>query len=113
MAKQHAYRLIDSAAVAKNLSPIGDVPKTESVVRPLARLEPAQQREVWVKAGFVWDCREWPFLHGRGVGVITGKPPSGTNSMTTEHNWPYRLGRCIAGKASYPCLSPRSVRLFS
>jgi hypothetical protein len=49
--RAHAYRLIDSAKVAQNLSPIGDIqPTHESQVRPLAKLEPEQQREAWKEA---------------------------------------------------------------
>lgn len=50
MHRAHAYRLIDSSNVVSNLSPIGDIlPERESQVRPLARLPPEQQREVWQK----------------------------------------------------------------
>lgn len=49
-ARAQAYRLIDSAKVIENLSPIGDKPATESQVRPLTKLEPEQQKEVWEKA---------------------------------------------------------------
>jgi hypothetical protein len=46
--RAYAYRLIDSAKVVNNLSPIGDIrPTHESQVRPLAGLEPEQQREAW------------------------------------------------------------------
>lgn len=47
--QSHAYRMIDAAVVVGNLqsSPIGEVPKTESQARPLTRLEPEVQREVW------------------------------------------------------------------
>jgi hypothetical protein len=50
--RAHAYRLIDAAGVAQNLSPIGDIPQPthESQLRPLAPLEPEQQREVWKEA---------------------------------------------------------------
>ena len=47
----HAYRLIDSAMVIETVSPMGDrVPENERQTRPLARLEPEQQREAWQKA---------------------------------------------------------------
>jgi len=46
--RQHAYRLMEAAEVAGNLSPIGDnLPTAESQARPLTQLEPEQQREVW------------------------------------------------------------------
>lgn len=50
MKRAHAYRLIESAGVIANLSPIGDIPKTESQARPLTRLEPQQQRDAWQQA---------------------------------------------------------------
>jgi len=49
--RAHAYRLIDSAMVIETVSPMGDrVPENERQTRPLARLEPEQQREAWQKA---------------------------------------------------------------
>lgn len=48
--RAHAYRMIDAASVISNLSPIGDIPQTESQARPLASLTPEQQREVWQTA---------------------------------------------------------------
>ena len=47
--KSQAYRLIDSAKVVSNLSPIGDnlMPINESQARPLTNLPPEQQVEVW------------------------------------------------------------------
>lgn len=40
-------RLIAAAEVVQNLAPIGAIPTHESQVRPLAGLEPEQQREAW------------------------------------------------------------------
>lgn len=50
MTKTHANRLISSAEVTDNLTPIGVNPQSESVVRPLVKLSPDQQREAWLKA---------------------------------------------------------------
>jgi ParB family chromosome partitioning protein len=47
MKRAHAYRLIDSATVIDNLSPIGDIPKTESQARELSSFEPEIQKAVW------------------------------------------------------------------
>jgi hypothetical protein len=49
MKKSHAYRLIDAASVAVNLSPMGDNPKptSERQVRLLTKLEPEQQKTAW------------------------------------------------------------------
>lgn len=47
----HAHRLIEAAEVSGNLLPIGNkMPTTESQARPLAQLEPDQQREAWALA---------------------------------------------------------------
>jgi hypothetical protein len=50
MSNRHANRLIQSAEVIGNLGPIGPIPDSESVARPLAILEPDQQREAWQQA---------------------------------------------------------------
>ncbi len=62
LTRSRAYQLINAAAVisnlstivdtgsAENLSPIGDIPTSESVARPLAALEPDEQREAWTEA---------------------------------------------------------------
>lgn len=50
MSRPQAYRLIEAAAIAENLSPIGDKPTHESQIRPLTGLEPEQQRTVWEQA---------------------------------------------------------------
>jgi ParB family chromosome partitioning protein len=52
MSRPSAYRLMDAAQVAENLSPIGDTPRPthESQLRPLTRLEPEAQRDVWAQA---------------------------------------------------------------
>lgn len=45
--KSYAARLIAAAEVARNLLPIGNKPRSESVARPLAALLADDQREVW------------------------------------------------------------------
>lgn len=50
MSKTHANRLIEAAEVCENLTPAGVIPESERVARPLAKLEPEQQREVWETA---------------------------------------------------------------
>ena len=48
MGRSHAYRLIEASAVIDNLSPIGDVlPENEAQLRPLAQLNPIDQRRIW------------------------------------------------------------------
>lgn len=48
--RQRAYQLIDSVTVKNNLSTPVDIQITEYQIRPLARLEPEQQRTAWQKA---------------------------------------------------------------
>lgn len=56
MSVRHAHRLVDSAEIAQNLLPPAagvtnwSPPKSESQVRPLKGLEPAEQKEVWDRA---------------------------------------------------------------
>lgn len=50
ISRVHAHRLIESASIVNNLLPIGNTPQTESQARPLARLEPEQQRAAWEDA---------------------------------------------------------------
>jgi hypothetical protein len=52
MGKSHVNRLMEAARVMDNLknSPIGEVPKTESQARPLAKLPAEQQPAAWEKA---------------------------------------------------------------
>lgn len=47
LSRFYAHRIIDAAEVANNLLPIGNIPQTESQARPLTRLEPEVQKEVW------------------------------------------------------------------
>jgi hypothetical protein len=48
MGKAHAHRLMTAAPIAKDLSPIGDIP--ESVVREIAKVAPEKRQEVFQKA---------------------------------------------------------------
>ena len=50
MTRMYAHYLIGSASVVENVNNCLQTPVTESQCRPLARLEPAQQREAWQKA---------------------------------------------------------------
>jgi hypothetical protein len=50
MSKAYAHRMIASSEVVSNLSPIGDIPQTESQARPLAKLPPEQQADAWTAA---------------------------------------------------------------
>ncbi len=45
----YAYRLI-AAVVVNNLSPIGNIPKTETQARSLTQLPPEQQQAAWAEA---------------------------------------------------------------
>lgn len=50
LARSTAYQFIDSAKIIENVRNCGQTPQTESQTRPLARLNPAQQKEAWQKA---------------------------------------------------------------
>lgn len=65
MVRRNADRLIQAAEVAENLRPIGLIPQTESQARPLTRLEPEVQREVWNGVIRWWDERV-SVRHGPG-----------------------------------------------
>ncbi len=47
---QHAHRIIAAAAVARNVAPTGETPRSERLARPLTTLEPAAQIEAWSEA---------------------------------------------------------------
>lgn len=49
-ARRTAYQFIDSVKVIDNVRNCAQTPINESQTRPLARLEPEQQKEVWQKA---------------------------------------------------------------
>ena len=48
--RAHAYRLMDAANAVENLSPIGDIPHREAIIRPLTRLPKDEQKEAWSEA---------------------------------------------------------------
>jgi len=81
MARQHAYRLMDSAAVTENLrvSPIGDkaLPTTESQARPLTQLDPEDQPVAWElaieKAG---DGKVTAAIVEQAVAELSDDPPT-------------------------------------
>lgn len=50
MGRAHAYRLIESANVITNLSPMGDIPTSERQARELVGLEKEQQQQAWKEA---------------------------------------------------------------
>ena len=61
--KTHANRLIASAEVIKNLTPIGVIlPQNEAQIRPLTSLSPEDQQRIWQKA-----------LNSAPNGEVTGK----------------------------------------
>lgn len=50
MSKTQANRLIGAASAASDLTPIGVIPSSESVVRPLVSLSTQQRQKAWQKA---------------------------------------------------------------
>jgi hypothetical protein len=83
MARSHAYRLIEASKVIDNLSPIGDgiLPQNESQARALARLKPADQRNIWrefIESGTALSAsniRRFIKKHGKNRGAGTGSNP--------------------------------------
>lgn len=50
MARRTAYQLMDAVAVVDNVCQGAQIPTTERQVRPLAKLEPEEQRTAWQRA---------------------------------------------------------------
>jgi hypothetical protein len=49
--RSYTNRLIGAVVVVNNLAPIGPIPNSESVIRPLTKVkDPEKQREIWHKA---------------------------------------------------------------
>ncbi len=84
MRRAHAYRLIESAGVMDNLSPIGDRPATESQARPLAALSADEQPAAWTAATERAKAEERPVTardvqsevdkRRKDAGVLTVRP---------------------------------------
>jgi hypothetical protein len=94
--KSHAYRLIDASLAYRNVSPIGDkLPTSESQLRPIAKLLPEQQVEVWQEvakdkvptAKEVQECVNEKFPKPKKANVVVDKPivdiPVVDNTTTT------------------------------
>ncbi len=75
MSRAQAYRLIEAWQVIDNLSPIGDMlPVNESQARPLARLDPLEQRDAWKR--FLATGNDLSASNIKAV-IRTGKTTSG------------------------------------
>ena len=89
--RAYAYRLIGSAQVVDAVSPIGiQIPSNERQTRPLARLEPSQQREAWQKAVETAPEGKVTAAHvSKVVKEITGEQPKNKpepKPTIPEHN---------------------------
>lgn len=74
--RQTAYQFIDSARVIENVSDCLQRPANEYQTRPLARLEPDQQREAWQKAVDTAPDGKVTAAHvSKVVKEITGEQP--------------------------------------
>jgi len=86
--KSQAYRLIDACNVLDNLSPIGDtLPENESQVRPLAPLDPAEQRKLWrsfLKTGKLLSTQNIRNFISETTGLNQKKRPDLTDRIS-EH----------------------------
>jgi hypothetical protein len=98
MSRFYAHRLIDGAETAENLLPIGNVqPTTESQVRPLAGLEPEQQREAWDAAVKSAPDGKVTAAHVSRVAEVIKRPMPSAAVLTKASN---RI-LAICGKAFY------------
>ena len=91
--KSQVYRLIDSAAVVANLasssSPIGEVlPANEAQARPLTKLEPEEQQEVWAEVVETAPRNEAgePVITARQVEAVVEKRAHVANN-SGENEW--------------------------
>jgi hypothetical protein len=87
--RSQAYRLINAYSVIGNLSPIGDrLPGNETQTRPLAQLDPVEQRKTW--KGFLSTGME---LNARNIKKFIDerktkenlKPTDRTNQISEEY----------------------------
>ena len=75
-ARRTAYQFIDSVKVIDNVRNCAQAPVNESQTRPLARLEPDQQREAWQKAVATAPEGKVTAAHvSKVVKEITGEQP--------------------------------------
>lgn len=86
MARQRAHQLIEAAQVAENVSTIVDTrPANEAQARPLAQLEPEQQREAWALAVETAPAgKVTAALVQQAVETVTNKPHVAHNSGENE-----------------------------
>lgn len=104
--KAYAHRMIASAQVITNLSPIGDKPATESQARPLAKLPAADQPAAWQAATEKAD-EEKRFVTARDVtrevNAIMKDKEEAAETAKTENKGPTK-GIRLASEA-IACLS--------
>jgi hypothetical protein len=86
LSRPRAYQLIDAANIERNLSTIVDKPQTESQTRPLAKLQPEQQRTAWQKAVETAPEGKVTAAHvSKVVKELTGEQPK---PYVLKHNEP-------------------------
>lgn len=87
MGKSQAYRFIHAYQVVNNLSPIGNkLPVNESQIRPLARLNPLEQRAAWKR--FLATGKELTALNIKDFirpGKPSNPPVDQTDIITDEY----------------------------
>ncbi len=86
ISRPRAYQLISSAKTVYNLSPIGDIlPTNIEQTRPLTKLEPEEQRQVWQEAVETAPNGEPPTAK-HVASVIERRPPHISNN-SGENEW--------------------------
>ncbi len=86
MSKTHANRYVEAAGVAVNLTPMGVIqPERERQLRPLAPLEPEQQREAWATAvREAGGAQPTAAIVERAVEIVRGAPAALLSSESNE-----------------------------
>jgi len=96
MSRFYAHRTIDAAKVADNLLPMGNIPTSERQARPLTKLEPEQQREVWREAVETAPDGKITAAHvQRTVGKIT-KPGQSNQKREDQNDTPLHQGNKLS-----------------
>ena len=90
MARQRAYQMIEAARVVENVNNCRQIPSNEAQARPLARLEPEEQRAVW---GEVLDRAQGAPVTARDVQAVVDEMMAPGPERESEDNEWAQLGK--------------------
>jgi hypothetical protein len=113
MSKSNANRLVQAASIVDNLAPIGVKPQNEAQVRPLAKLETAEdQQDAWKEAVERSNGKPTAKVVGEVVQERTNPPAAETERFKTgdlvihQGNYHlYKIGHWIAASNEYEIVS--------